>query len=301
MIGVIEKTLKKYGLISKKAIYSYNIYRRGEIVYFLVTENGDQFAVKVSKDKSLEKEYESTKEAFNALKNRISVPEPLCYSDEFGISLMISRGIRFAPITNALINKYTGVFDAGIYEYIDGSWAHFKVDRPKDGHASIINKIGTYFIGTAISSLLPEWFDLVGDQKLDSLGHVNQHGDFVVTNIGISPNNLSVIDWEDFGRLTLPGIDVLTICASCLGMEETKIERLIYHRDPRGLSEIINYFCTVYGIPYELFKELAPLYFTSFLYLKKRYGYGKKIINQAEKIALLLFKKIINERQGYPE
>ena len=72
MISLIEKSLKKSGLIDEKSSYSYNIYlrgaNRGEIVYFLFFENGDQFAIKVSKYKSLEEEYRSAKDAFYILK-----------------------------------------------------------------------------------------------------------------------------------------------------------------------------------------------------------------------------------------
>jgi hypothetical protein len=302
MISIIEKSLKKSGLIDEKSRYSYNIYRRGalrgEIVYFLFFENGNQFVVKVSKYKSLEKEYQATKEAFCILKNHISVPEPLCHSDEFGISIMVSRGIQFVPLTNVLVNKYPEIFKSGIYEYIDRSKEHFKVNRLKNTHIDMVYKMAAYFTGTAISPLLLEWFALTGNQNLDSIGHVRQHGDFAVTNIGISPSHLSVIDWEDYGRLTLPGIDVLIVCASYLDMEEIKIERLIYQKEPYNLSEIINYFCNAYEMKYESFMELIPFYFTNFLYLKRKYGYGNEIIHQVEKIALLFFRRIIKERQG---
>lgn len=299
MIKIIEEALNKYGLIGKQSRYSYNVYRRGEIVYFLVVNNGAQFAVKVSKHKSFEGEFEATKEAFKAFNNCVSVPEPLFFSDEFGISLLISRGIRFTPITSVLSNRYLEVFKYGIYEYIDRSKEHFTNNLTDETHSAMVEKLRTYFYGTSISVLLPKWFDIVGEHTLNSFAHVKQHGDFVVTNVGISSKNLSVIDWEDYGKLTLPGIDVLTICASYLGMEETKIERLIYHKQPLNLSEIINYYCNVYGIRYELFKELAPLYFTSFLYLKKRYGYGKAIINKVENISLMLFNKVLKERQKH--
>jgi hypothetical protein len=301
MISLIEKRLKKSGLIDEKSSYSYNIYlrgaNRGEIVYFLFFENGDQFAIKVSKYKSLEEEYRSAKDAFYILKNYISVPEPLCFSDEFGISIMVSRSIRFLPLTNVLVNRYPDVFKSGMYEYIDRSKEHFKVNRSIITHVDMIHKMVAYFNGTAISPLLLDWFAQIGGQKLNSIGYVRQHGDFAVTNIGISSSHLSVIDWEDHGRLILPGIDVLIVCASCLEMEETKIERLIYQKDPYNLSEIINYFCSAYGIRYEFFMELIPLYLTNFLYLKRNYGYGEEIIHQVEKVALFFFRKIIKERQ----
>ena len=303
MISEIEKSLKKSGLISEKAKYSYNIYRRrainGEIVYFLFVENGDQFAVKVSKYKSLDREYKAAKVAFKILKNNVSVPEPLCCSDESGLSLMISRGIQFMPLTNSLANKYPDVFNAGLFEYIDKTKEYFKINRPISTHSDMVVKMATYFNDSPISPLLLEWLDLIGDQKLNAIDHVKQHGDFGTTNVGISSNHLSVIDWEDYGKLTLPGIDVLTVCASYLGMEETKIERLIDQRAPGNLNEIIMYFCNAYGIRYELFTELVPLYLTNFLYLKRKYGYRKKIIDPVEKIALLFFNKTIKAKKAH--
>ncbi len=302
MIGVIEKSLKNFGLIGEKVKYSYNIYRRGairgEIVYFLFIENGDQFAVKVSKYKPLKKEYDSAKEAFIVLNNHILVPEPLYYSDESGVSLMVSRGIQFVQLTNTLATKYPEVFRSGIFEYIDRSKNNFLVTQPKSSHSDVVNEMSAYFNGTAISSWLLEWLDLIGDHKLNTMIHIKQHGDFAATNVGISSHHLSVIDWEDHGKLTLPGIDILTICASYLEMEGNRIEQLIYRKDPSNLSEIINYFCTTYGIRYEFFIELVPLYLTNFLYLKKKYGYGEEIIVQVEKIALLFFKKVVKEKQA---
>ncbi|MEE9355077.1 MAG: hypothetical protein V3U75_05750 [Methylococcaceae bacterium] len=288
-------------MIDEKANYSYNIYRRGvirgEIVYLLFVENGDRFAIKVSKYKSLKTEYESAKEAFRVLNKYISVPEPLYYSDELGISLMISRGIRFVPLTKALATKYPNVFRSGLFEYIDTSKEHFVVNHPTNSHSDIVDKMAIYFRGTAISSLLLEWLGLIGNRKLNSISHVKQHGDFGAANVGISSNQISVIDWEDHGKLTLPGIDVLTVCVSYLKVDEKKIERLIYQKEPDNLSEVIHYFCTVYGMRYELFTELVPLYLVNFLYLKRKYGYGEEIINQVEKVALLFFKKVIEERQ----
>lgn len=301
MIGLIEKNLKKYGLIAGDARYSYNIYRRGEIVYFLFFENGDQFAVKISEVKSLKKEYESTREAFNTLKHHLLVPEPLIYFDESGVSSIISRGIRFAPVSMGLIHRYPKVFTAGINEYIDRSREKFKVSAQKETHSDMVDKLAASFSGCAISTMLQEWLSLFGDEKLNSIEHVKQHGDFAVTNIGISSSHLSIIDWEDFGSLTLPGIDILMLCASFLDMEEAKVERLLYQKEPHNLSELINYFCAVYGLQYELFLELAPLYFTNFLYLKKKYGYGKEIVDQVEKIALSLFTKIIKEKRDDKE
>ena len=51
---------------------------------------------------------------------------------------------------------------------------------------------------------------------LDRLPHVSQHGDLVINNLGRAARGMVIFDWEDFGRVTLPGFDVarLDCCRS---------------------------------------------------------------------------------------
>jgi hypothetical protein len=47
---------------------------------------------------------------------------------------------------------------------------------------------------------------------LGSLGHVtraHQHGDFVLSNLRLDGERLSIIDWERFGRVSMPGFDAI--------------------------------------------------------------------------------------------
>jgi thiamine kinase-like enzyme len=48
----------------------------------------------------------------------------------------------------------------------------------------------------------------VENVELRELPEVPQHGDFVHNNLGRARDTLYVFDWEDYGKVCLPGFDL---------------------------------------------------------------------------------------------
>lgn len=95
---------------------------------------------------------------------------------------------------------------------------------------------------------------------LSALPPTAQHGDLVVNNLGLSEQGrLVIFDWEDWGAIDLPGLDLFTMEFS-LGTLWTK--RL----------EVRRSWCDALGIEEALYHELLPGYALVFRYLKRNYG-----------------------------
>jgi hypothetical protein len=68
-------------------------------------------------------------------------------------------------------------------------------------------------------------------QKLDlegicrRLSYVRQHGDLVANNVGVTARGIVIFDWEDFGRVELPGFDIALFLASCLDYNPVMLKR----------------------------------------------------------------------------
>jgi aminoglycoside phosphotransferase (APT) family kinase protein len=109
------------------------------------------------------------------------------------------------------------------------------------------------------------------------LPHIQQHGDFVMNNLGATRAGLVVFDWEDFGRVALPGLDLCTLVASDTGFSADQL-RAITRGDNRlapAYAQLIDRSCPLIGLTPQLFRQLIPLYLVIFLDLKR--GYGKTI------------------------
>ena len=118
--------------------------------------------------------------------------------------------------------------------------------------------------------------------RLDRLPHISQHGDLVLNNFGCAERGKIIFDWEDFGRVTLPGFDVALMIYSCLRHDMARIERLFETGQPRHMGEILSHFCAGEA-DRDLFRRLLPIYYGAFQNLKSSLGYGDEIIGKCRR------------------
>lgn len=111
---------------------------------------------------------------------------------------------------------------------------------------------------------------------LGSLGHVTrppQHGDFVLSNLRLDRERLSIIDWERFGRVPMPGFDAIhfvTYVAMLLQpspwhgqLDVPAVVRLI--SDPGRLGKALRAPLDHYLAQQGLDPELLPVLFLAYL------------------------------------
>jgi hypothetical protein len=91
-----------------------------------------------------------------------------------------------------------------------------------------------------------------------------QHGDLWTGNLGLADGRLVVFDWEDYGRLQIPGFDLHTLLAA------------LPRPRSRGASERRRRFEAMAvgwcGLDAQGFDQLRPVHALAFRLLKDRYG-----------------------------
>jgi len=123
--------------------------------------------------------------------------------------------------------------------------------------------------------ILDEW---AAAQVLDDLPSIPQHGDFTVNNLGVSDKGLVVFDWEDYGKVGLPGFDVCMLIASDLRLQPNRLRALVRgEMQCPGYATLIAKACPLIGLTPELFLRLVPLYLVVFLDLKRDYGQSIRV------------------------
>lgn len=112
-------------------------------------------------------------------------------------------------------------------------------------------------------------------QRLEGLPHAAQHGDLVANNIGHVGARPVVFDWEDFGKVDLPGFDVALLLGSLLNHDPAKIAAL-FREEGQGAPWLAPLLAAV-GLDRAQFAGLLPVYYGAFFWIKCVGGYGAMI------------------------
>jgi len=110
---------------------------------------------------------------------------------------------------------------------------------------------------------------------LATLPAVLQHGDFVANNLGHRGDEPVVYDWEDFGRISVPGYDVAMLMGSLCRHAPQDIVRLL-----EGEGEAAAFFRALVagsGLPWGRFVMLMPLYYALFWVVKRTHRYRSDV------------------------
>jgi hypothetical protein len=104
-----------------------------------------------------------------------------------------------------------------------------------------------------------------------------QHCDLSYNNTAIRRGRAVVFDWEDFGRVTIPGFD-LAIFMGSLFNHDAAVWRRLRDDARRGWAcDLIDRVAPEIGIGRDRFFALLPLYYLLFLRIKSESGYGDRI------------------------
>jgi hypothetical protein len=117
---------------------------------------------------------------------------------------------------------------------------------------------------------------------------VRQHGDLAANNVGVTETGIVIFDWEDFGRVSLPGFDVAIFLSSCLKHDPARIRQWSERGIPESLEAVVQDACRTFGMDRFLFWSMLPIYLCYFLSLKNKFGYGDIIKNRLRNTILNL-------------
>ena len=277
MLKAVSQTLEDLGLVRPGATLTHyiNITTGDAMSISVFTDDRRFFQVKASEFVDLGSQHEVHHRAWSDYPGL--VPRPFGCQHRGGWSIMVCDGVLHTTVQRADVIRPMwrgpGVMSEQLCDY-------FGQDRqggalgPQEEHAALIQELMDHFQGGRISGIASA---VVGDAialGVESMPPRPQHGDFVLNNLGRAGKRLVVFDWEDYGKVWLPGLDILTLYVSLLAEDVDALYRLVdKNTEPKGDTEVfLRPACEAQGIELTMFRRLVPFYLLVFLYLKRRYG-----------------------------
>ena len=105
-----------------------------------------------------------------------------------------------------------------------------------------------------------------------------QHSDLAMTNIGLTKKSIIVFDWEDFGKIQIPMFDLTIFFLSLFQFSVKHFFSVLLNSTSR-INHLIVKIIKSYNLTINDYQTLIPYYLKIFIYVKKKLGYGKKIID----------------------
>jgi hypothetical protein len=124
-------------------------------------------------------------------------------------------------------------------------------------------------------SRMHNYYAQIGAADLVSrLAAAPQHGDFAKNNIGMTEKSAVFFDWEDFGRVQVPGLDLYLLLQSLRPEATHEAPLRITQLTP--IHDFIASACKNLALRVDDFERLFPLYAMLVCFLRKSYGEGAK-------------------------
>lgn len=268
----ILSQIDEQGLIDTKTCpYAANLNRNLKIAFHPV--GGQPVIVKIFDRKSGFDDYQAALALKKYLDSFIVVPTQILQNQSD--TATISPHVEHARMSLGLITLPR--LTSQVQEIILGLHAagtNIEVQVDSIAHETIITSAVQQL---GLNTVFKNYLHNTVNKIFSALPEVNQHGDFTFTNLGIREGQrLIAFDWEDYGRIKLPGLDLATFLASLF--HHGKLNDQIIHSPSNFLSVINEHFDQHLWhdlqISDDLFTFLFPAYLVTFWYLKKTLNYG---------------------------
>jgi hypothetical protein len=237
-----------------------------------IVDRSHYFHLKLSNIVSLGDEARIHAEASGWFSNLM--PRALGYCVRDGWEIFVTEGVphrQFFP-DDVLNRRRARKWVPEICRFLQRSRLDPATDSQGAACAALLSSLEASFKDSQFEAVLTPWCFGPGLTELEALGVARQHCDFVPNNMGVTDAGLVVFDWEDFGRVSLPGLDLSTLVLSCVNGDID----VVTANGAGGLAErcsvFVNSACVALDIDVSLFWRLMPLYLLTFLHLKKTYG-----------------------------
>lgn len=185
----------------------------------------------------------------------------------------MTQGVAFRSLNPALMRswRHTGVVRAGLEAYFQRVRAS---ERPAPAGAGWHGEYREYFESHPLRNAALRGLDHLR-AAFQGLPAQAQHGDFVANNLGLSSvHRLAIFDWEDYGAVDVPGLDLFTLEISMSdALSAPAALRSTPARDRRRpVGFDIDRMCRALGLPRPLYEQSALAYGFVFRFLKRNYG-----------------------------
>jgi len=271
VLDAVTRILRARRLLGPDEAAGFNVRLISEHLLHIVahTRDGASFHVKVKACGSLPNEYRNYSDAARIFPEY--VPEILAHEYINDREVIVIRGVAHRPALAGTGRRDRRALGRQLVRFFDAASTGARVPDPVEPHGVFLRRLEERATDRECAAIVGEWIE---NGQLDRLPHIRQHGDFVLNNLGLTPTGLVVFDWEDFGRISLPGLDLCTLLASDTGFDAARLLAIVDgSREPPDVPAlVVQQSCPGMGLTPELFRQLVPLYLIVFLDLKMDYG-----------------------------
>jgi len=244
---------------------------QGSAQCVLLSRNGrPECFIKFTNLMSLAVEAERSSRCFKRFPQH--TPHFIGYARRPPLEVLATRALSFRPVTGQmmLVRRNRSAVCAGLERLFHRMHADApQTDMHQRRHAWF-DGMRQYFGVDAADSVAAIGLRRL-DDALQTLAPMAQHGDLVLNNLGLRAGaELVVFDWEDYGAVELPGLDLFTL--------EIAIHTDLQSESPRGIccaSDPVldtQRLCEALGLPLGLYESLRLSYALTFRYMKRNYS-----------------------------
>jgi hypothetical protein len=278
MLELIRQVLSEQRLIDSAAELVFNIHvTTGATITAEVgdCDTGRWYHVKSSCHLDLLDEYQR----FQAAKKNLGdlVVNPLAFGRAGTWTILVAESVTHRPLTARDLLPMTGsnVLWQGMLEFFSRSAQARAAQSGAARHHELLGQLGAFFQSDVPNSRpVLDLLDRLAGFDWESIPAIPQHGDCLLINFGTTHGRLIAFDWEDYGRVSLPGLDIFCLCMSLGGLTSETVDHFRTGRSTPGFpsQELVAATCAVTGISVENLRFLVPLYLIAFRFLKRNYG-----------------------------
>jgi hypothetical protein len=269
VIDVVTEVLGELGLLPHGRIEGLQVgLTRGDTLWLDAFVDGPTFVhVKLSDAVSLREEvrvYDAAFGTFGAL-----MPRPFGRVVRGGWDIFVCAGVGHRPL---LAHDVLAAGPDVMHDFFVAARRGRR--RSATANLALLARLEDAYRGTPFDAALAPWRSEEARAALAGLGEAPQHGDFALNNLGLGHDGLVVFDWEDFGKVALPGLDLCTLLVSALDLDAPRAADALLGRceDGRRFAPTLDRACHALELPVPTFRRAVPLYLLAFLQLKEAYA-----------------------------
>lgn len=205
------------------------------------------------------------------------VPQPVAFIREGRLSCIVFEGVDFKVVSGPQLcgARPDDRLASDLVAFFERASSVAVADDGDPTVAQLVDALRTRYRGTDHEALVQRVLSVTDVGKLGQLKQLRQHGDFVLNNLGMRPAGLFIFDWEDYGRVCVPGFDLAVLLGSAVDFNPARVRALRKATLKPSDARQIAWFgdaCRAIGTDAQSFWGAAPFYLLLFLWLKDRYS-----------------------------
>lgn len=291
MLDDVLVRLRELGLLKDENAAHCNVFvRLDNVLVNVFDDDGRYYYLRMAEAYDMQREYDVARSVAEVVGR--FVPQPLAFFRIGKLSCMVAEGVDFEIVTGAALLDATSSTPAvrellAFVEYAAGALAAPGSRAHVDDLAEILT---ARYLGTEQEPLCARVLESSNLAALRELPSQRQHGDFVPNNFGMRGDRLLIFDWEDFGKVDVPGFDLAVLLGSLVDFHPGRLRALRdakLARAPDAQAEWLDEACRLSRIDTCLFLRSLPFYLSLFMWLKDRYSPAIRLKVNRAVVALL--------------